>query len=418
MRRNSFVAVVLAAALVGGSESAVSQTSPQRRAGEGGKGKGKTGSNEGAADLDSFASFVSRKGLTSAVVPSTGEGVLAWVEYSRGTPNVFVARENDGFSAKPVTAYAGDAGFDISDLALVVDPDDGGNSIEVLYSLFPSTKTEPQNPAHTLTPPTSSIFRVQVSSSSSKVEQPPVATREGGASGQESELATPELLAADASISLSTFDGHSTGAIFTRYDPAFSSGGTTVLKTTASYIAGGSEGGQPNAGGETSLFRVRQGQIGSMALRPGHSDGTTFAFENDRGDHAFIGVYNEGSASLLWVDPSFDSDEQPVWSPDGSKLGFLRFLQPLADAKGQSPSNTQEGGRPFVVMVAEISNSSTTTTAGPAANNSGDLEVVSATVVYDGCTSGYLDPAMYGVHPLQWSDNEHLLVPCENSGFV
>ena len=421
MRRNVFVAAVSAAALLGGSESAVSQAIPKRAAaaagGGGGGGGGRKKLNEGAAaataDLDSFASFVSRKGLTSAVVPSTGEGVLAWVEYLRGTPNVFVARESDGFTAKPVTSYAGDAGFDISDLSLVVDSDDGSR-IEALYSMFPSTKTEPQNPAHTLTPPTSSIFRVQVSSTSAKTrsdnERP--APPRTGAAKQEKELATPELLAADASISLSTYDGHSTGAIFTRYDPAFSSGGTTVLKTTtASSFARGT--GQVNAG-ETPLFRVRQGQIGSMALRPGHGDGTTFAFENDRGDHGFIGVYNEGSASLLWVDPSFDSDEQPAWSPDGSKLGFLRFLQPLADAKGQSPANTQEGGRPFVVMVAEISNSST---AG-AADNSGDLEVISATMVYDGCTSGYLDPAMYGVHPLQWSDNEHLLVPCENSGSV
>ncbi len=56
--------------------------------------------------------------------------------------------------------------------------------------------------------------------------------------------------------------------------------------------------------------------------------------------------------------------------------------------QGRSPSNTQEGGQPFVVMVASVS-------ADDDSNSGGGLAVVSqATMVWDGCTSGYLDPSM------------------------
>ena len=63
--------------------------------------------------------------------------------------------------------------------------------------------------------------------------------------------------------------------------------------------------------------------------------------------------------------------------------------QPLADSNGRSPENTQEGGMPFQVVVATIST-----------GTSNGLQYTSE-MVFDGCSSGYLDPAMYGVHPLQ-----------------
>ena len=333
--------------------------------------------------IDSFTSFVARKGLTSTTVGTNGEAVLGWVEYLSGSSNVYVARQSANFAPQAVTSYAGDIGFDITDLSLVVDTADS-NKLFAVYTLFPSTIDQPQNPAHNTVPPTASVVRVEIDP------------------GTKSTSATPEVLATGTSVAAATYSGKSggVGALYTRYNiDLFDtiSAGTSVFRTSSA---------TSSEADETPLFRVRQGQLDSFTFRPGTNE-ATLAFANDRGDHAFIGIYQEGSSALTWVGPSFDMDSQPVWSPDGTKLGFLRFQQPLADDKGRSPGNTQEGGAPFVVMVATVSNSST----------DGQFTVESS-LVYDGCTSGYLDPDMYGVHPLQWSDNDHLLVSCENSGFI
>ena len=73
-----------------------------------------------------------------------------------------------------------------------------------------------------------------------------------------------------------------------------------------------------------------RGSIGSLRLSP---DGTMLAFTSDRGDHAFIGVYNFVTNTLRYLDPSSDSDQEPVWSPDSRSLAFLRI--PSGDDAGQ-----------------------------------------------------------------------------------
>lgn len=53
-------------------------------------------------------------------------------------------------------------------------------------------------------------------------------------------------------------------------------------------------------------------------------DGSRLAFVSNRGDHAFIGIYNGATAPLSWIAPSFSRDRSPRWSPDGSRLVFVR----------------------------------------------------------------------------------------------
>ncbi len=69
------------------------------------------------------------------------------------------------------------------------------------------------------------------------------------------------------------------------------------------------------------LFEAR-GQIGSLRLSP---DKNTLAFVSQRGDHSFVGIYDMESGDLKFLDPGIDRDSNPVWSPDGKMLAFLRI---------------------------------------------------------------------------------------------
>ncbi len=54
--------------------------------------------------------------------------------------------------------------------------------------------------------------------------------------------------------------------------------------------------------GNVTLFQVQptQGGISELVWSP---NGQQLAFQSNRGDHAFIGVYTRSSNVLTWVDP-------------------------------------------------------------------------------------------------------------------
>jgi len=54
-------------------------------------------------------------------------------------------------------------------------------------------------------------------------------------------------------------------------------------------------------------------------------DGARLAFVSDRDDHSFIAVYSVASGTVTYLDPSTDLDSNPVWSPDSTRIGFLRI---------------------------------------------------------------------------------------------
>ena len=73
----------------------------------------------------------------------------------------------------------------------------------------------------------------------------------------------------------------------------------------------------------SNLIQLTNGKEGESggAWSP---DGRFIAFESQRGDHSFIGIYDTESPSVRYLAPGVDRDSSPVWSPDGTKIGFLR----------------------------------------------------------------------------------------------
>jgi dipeptidyl aminopeptidase/acylaminoacyl peptidase len=54
-------------------------------------------------------------------------------------------------------------------------------------------------------------------------------------------------------------------------------------------------------------------------------DGGRLALVSDRDDHSFIAVYSLAAKAITYLDPSTDRDESPAWSPDSSRIAYLRI---------------------------------------------------------------------------------------------
>ena len=116
------------------------------------------------------------------------------------------------------------------------------------------------------------------------------------------------------------------------------------------------------------LLFLRRGQIWStslsdakepkqlLQLRGGASslhwspDGSKLAFVSNRGDHAFIGVYEIASKDLRWLAASVDQDGNPVWSPDGSRIAFTR--NPSGGPR--TIFTPERSGMPWSIVVADV----------------------------------------------------------------
>ena len=120
----------------------------------------------------------------------------------------------------------------------------------------------------------------------------------------------------------------------------------------------------------TQLANMR----GSASRLHWSPDGSKLAFVSNRGDHSFIGVLSIGAApasdaagptrrTVQWVAPSVDRDGEPVWSPDGKRVAFLR-IPASASIDLFKPVRS---ARPWSIMVGEIASGTAKTvwTADP-----------------------------------------------------
>ncbi|HKD91104.1 MAG TPA: prolyl oligopeptidase family serine peptidase [Terriglobales bacterium] len=211
-------------------------------------------------------------GLTAA---AHGERI-AWVFDLRGARNVWVADGPD-FAARQVTHYKGDDGMPIASLQLTPD----GNTIVYARGSETNDQGEVADPTSNVDQPQQQVWAVEVS---------------GG---------EPRLL---GTMNCS-FEGCE--------DIEISPDGQYAVWSARHqlWIA-------PVSGKEAAhrLAYIR----GDNSHPRWSPDGKKIAFVSNRGTHSLIGIYEFGSQTLRYADPSVFRDALPHWSRDGSKLAFIR----------------------------------------------------------------------------------------------
>jgi len=125
-------------------------------------------------------------------------------------------------------------------------------------------------------------------------------------------------------------------------------------------------------------------------------DGNRLAFISDRGDHAFVGLYDRTSKTLRWIAPSVDYDNEPVWSPDGSRIAFLR----IAASSDVTLFYSKLSAQPWSILVADAATGA----------------VKTAWKAREGAGSAYHE--IEAPTQLLWGDGDRLVFPWEGDGWL
>jgi len=231
---------------------------------------------------------------TELLAAPTG-GKVAWVFDARGVRNIWVAEPPD-YQARAVTSYTEDDGREIAELTWTQDGRailyTRGGDFETLHEA-PNPRSNPQGAEQDVW----------------------VVSLEGG---------PPRKLG----------EGHS---------PAVPPQGDVVAFVYKEQVWFA----KLDASEKPAQLIHARGKVESLRWSP---DGMSLAFVSAREDHSFIGVYGTLQKDLHYLDPSVDRDAEPVWSPDGKQIGFLR----LPVSKEGAIFGPKRAGLPWSIRVAEV----------------------------------------------------------------
>jgi len=228
----------------------------------------------------------------SELTTAPADGRFAWVENARGVRNIWVA-EAPRYQARQITAYTQDDGYELA--GLVWTPDGGS----IVYTRLDGTNHNGEYPNPSLDP-----------------------------KGTEQD------------VWLVGLSGGAPRKIGEGDSPAVASVGSRIA-----WIHKGQVWWAPAEGDTTGVALKTRGQCAGPVWSP---DGTRIAFESDRGDHGFIGIYDTASGILRYLDPSTDRDIHPAWSPDGRSVAFVR----IPSSGVRTPREPQRAGEPWSIHIA------------------------------------------------------------------